>query len=216
MERTQDQIDKIKITLPQIRLERYKKSNTDSFDQCIERYLWNLDLCEATYTSLHMYEIALRNNLDNHLTNKYKKANWFDMGWIGDKDKDRITHVENKIRALNKIPTRDRIISELPLGFWTDLFSNYYERELWQKNDPLKSIFPYIPRSEKVIGKISRMVNSIRIFRNRVFHHECIIHMDFNKQHDEILKTIGWMNDEIHKIAIIKSRFNDVSKFEPI
>jgi len=44
--------------------------------------------------------------------------------------------------------------------------------------------------------------------RNRVFHHERIIHWnDLDEQHREILELIAWMSPELHDLALALDRF---------
>lgn len=64
----------------------------------------------------------------------------------------------------------DKLVSVLSLGFWVDMFSSH---SFLSGNQTLLKIFP---NKEKGIGRriVHKELDKIRIFRNRIAHHEAI------------------------------------------
>ena len=53
-------------------------------------------------------------------------------------------------------------------------------------------------------------ISRIRKLRNRIAHHEPIIHWNLPKYHEEILKVTRWLSPVAEKWTRHHSRFNDV------
>jgi len=69
-----------------------------------------------------------------------------------------------------------RMVAELSFGFWTSLLDVRYERSnvLWPHL--LRPTFPRMRNRDRKRKTISARINSIRLLRNRVSHHEPIWH----------------------------------------
>ena len=68
--------------------------------------------------------------------------------------------------------------------------------------------FPHAPRGERDLKKLDARWRRIRDLRNRVFHHERIIHFaDLAAQHSTILETIGWISPELLDMTRAIDRF---------
>lgn len=47
--------------------------------------------------------------------------------------------------------------------------------------------------------------------RNRVFHHERIIHWkDLKQQHEQLLGAIKWISDDLYELALVLDRFTPI------
>jgi hypothetical protein len=211
---SQDQMENLLLAIPAVRLKSYAGKPNDDLHKMLSRYVWNTQLCESLYPSLHYFEICLRNCVNTLVVNAKGTQTWFDQGWLGPVDQHKITDAITKISGNGKQPIPTRVISELSLGFWVNLFSNYYERELWQKGDPLKKVFPNAPRAERSLVGISKRLVRIKDFRNRVFHHEPIINRDFNAEYEIIMSTILWMNQTVLQVTKGISNFPLVAEFK--
>ena len=107
---------------------------------------------------------------------------------------------QSRITRRAEIITSDKIVSELNLGFWVRLFNSEFERILWKD---LRRSFPYMPKQDKKRHKISTPLNSIRNFRNRIYHYEPIS-WDFNelsKIHKEIYLLLHWINKDLPSLV---------------
>jgi hypothetical protein len=58
---------------------------------------------------------------------------------------------------------------------------------------------------------IKRDLERIRDLRNRIFHHERVIHWrDLRDQHQMIRNYLAWMNPEIERLATLVDNFPSV------
>ena len=74
-----------------------------------------------------------------------------------------------------------------------------------------KTAFPKAPKSDRNIQRLAAKWQKVRNLRNRVFHHERILHwQDIEAQHDEMLKLIGWINPELEQLTRMLDRFTEV------
>ena len=68
--------------------------------------------------------------------------------------------------------------------------------------------FPHAPAAEQYLSKLDKRWLEIRDLRNRVFHHERILHWrDLDVRHQAILEIIAWMSPELHDLANSLDRF---------
>jgi hypothetical protein len=160
-------------------------------------YLENIKLSKDFYIHLSIIEISFRNSLNQFLIDK----NWLTRNDILQLDAQR--NIQNSIQILHqqkKQVNNDNLIAELNFGFGVRLFTKAYCSYL-RYND-LKQIFPNILSSkDKKINRhyIFTKLNHIRLFRNKVFHHDKIISkIEYQNMIDEIL---SYFNDEIVKIT---------------
>ena len=189
-------MDKIRLEklFSEERLKPYYKRLTDH-NEAINLYKVNIQLSESFYTSLSVLEITLRNAIHQSCKRHFKDDYWFKNKL----PKDLVAYVtdtENKILSAHKIPTSDRIVSELTFGFWTTLFNRKYASHLWK---PLHQIFIHTPPTLRQRSEISPRLNTIRAFRNRVYHYEpiCWSLTILQERHDTILEILNWLDSDI-------------------
>jgi hypothetical protein len=65
--------------------------------------------------------------------------------------------------------TVGKIVAELPFGYWTFLLGNRYE-DLWRRS--LHKAFPYARTTRR---NVHWRIDTIRLLRNRIAHHEPIL-----------------------------------------
>jgi hypothetical protein len=176
----------------------------------LARYLLNLALCESLYSPLQLCEVALRNSLHRHLTNLVGQEDWFDSAsfrlapWA----REEVLKAKDKIARSNRPVTPGRVVAELQFGFWTSLFEAQYEGRGGFLPSGIKEVFPRLPKSLHNRKGLKRTLETIRMLRNRVFHHERIIHWsDITEQHASIVEVISWITPELHEMALALDRF---------
>lgn len=176
-----------------IRLSHYK-----DFDE----YKQNIKDSEEYYILLSIFEISLRNSIDNYFRKKISN-DWLNSQILHHDTKQRIIESKNKIYQRKEKISHDKIIAELPFGFWTSLFRKSYSN-LFRIKD-IKNIFPNIPKkSEKLITRyiLDKELNKIRKFRNRVFHYERIINKDESTNiKEDIYSLLIYFDEEIYLFA---------------
>lgn len=195
-----------------ISTERFDAYCRDGADECttFARYLWNMAVCESLYSPLQMGEIALRNAIHNALSLHYGTAAWYETAPLINYTRDEINKAKTKILQRKKTFLPGDIVAELQFGFWTSLFGNAY------KNSPipaviLKHALKNCYKSEKSIDAQKKRWDMIRELRNRVFHHERIIHWkDLEQQHEQLLGAIKWISDDLYELALVLDRFTPI------
>jgi hypothetical protein len=199
----------IKESISSERLEAYCK---DGADECttLARYLWNIAVCESLYSPLQIAEIALRNAIHNSLSTHFGSTEWYERTPLREYESDQIAKAKCQIKKSKKAFISGDIVAELQFGFWTSLFGNTY------KSSPipaviLKHAIKNCYKSEKSIDAQKRRWDMIRELRNRVFHHERIIHWkDLKQQHEQLLGAIKWISDDLYELAIALDRFKSI------
>jgi len=157
------------------RLNKYLKACGGDSAAALTLYRHNIKLCQKCYGILNVFEIVLRNAINEH----YKK-HFADTDWIRHQiapggmleNHPQKGGVEKTIAELEKVGkyTNDRVVSSVTFGFWTHLFSR---RPFALGGQSILQIFP---ERTKGLGQraIYNELQDIKTFRNRIAHHEAI------------------------------------------
>ena len=174
----------------------------------LARYLLNMALCETLYAPLQFAEVALRNALHACLTARCGTAGWYDVvpslpAW----QQKQLSEARQKLQTHGKPVTPGGMVAELQFGFWTGFF-NKSHGGTGLGHALASQAFAHAPRSERDMKKLDARWKRIRDLRNRVFHHERIIHWtDLDAQHAAILEIVGWMNPPLRDFARVLDRY---------
>lgn len=205
--------DKIQPALAVERLDAYRQDGAEPA-VTLARYLWNMALCESLYSPLQMVEIALRNAIQRSLEDQFKSPQWYDVRecWLllSPAQQSQIHESRHKLTRQNKPLNPGRIVAELTFGFWTAFFNKRcaQNRNIIQLT---ARAFHSAPKYQRDMRSLNRRLTALRELRNRVFHHERIIHwVDLDIRHADLLETIGWISPELHELARVLDRFRAV------
>jgi hypothetical protein len=160
-----------------------------------------------------MAEIALRNSLHHFLSARLHGSAWYDVvSGLPSWQQEQLGDARQKLLAAGKSVTPGRMVAELHFGFWTGFFNKCHART--GLGHALASrAFPHAPRSERDLRKLDARWKRIRELRNRVFHHERIIHWaDLESQHAALLEVIGWASPELAQLAVALDRFTAIRR----
>jgi hypothetical protein len=143
----------------------------------------------------------------------YGTDTWYDKAELLPWAHEQVGNAKKKIAKARHSITSGRVVAELHFGFWTSLFEDHYERKTSFLPRGIKKVFPELPKSQHNRKKIKSRLEGIRILRNRVFHHERIIHWtDLENQHGRIIETIGWISPELEEMSLKLDRFMETHK----
>jgi hypothetical protein len=179
----------IKKYLSAARLIRYEQACHSNQRKVLKMYQANLKLSQAFYPLLSLFEVVLRNALNEELTRHFSN----DPEWLKNQVNHFMSHPSltyydqrsgqnrtNDIlkRSVIKIVRRTsgnvsqgKIIADLNLGFWTELFETTHYRIL--QGVPIQIFSNLSSGTNRRI--INQKLERIRIFRNRVYHNEPVV-----------------------------------------
>lgn len=155
------------------RINKYANACFGNKRKTTQLYRYNLRLCQRFYGTLNLFEVMLRNAINEHYTAYFSNPDWIvdqaDKGKLLEYNKDEIKQTETSYRRRG-IYSNDKMVASLTMGFWTKLFS---KKRYKRGGKTLLRIFP-----NKLKGKsqadIYKDLSHIREFRNRIAHHEPI------------------------------------------
>jgi len=195
--------------------ERLSAYGQDQPGPCtvMARYLWNIAICESLYSPLQMFEVALRNAIHNAMSALCGADTWYDTATLTPWGYQQVGDAKQKIAKAGKPVTPGRVVAELHFGFWTSMFEDHYERDSPFLPAGIKKVFPQLVKSLHNRKGIKARLERIRQLRNRVFHHERIIHWkDLPDQHAGIIETLGWVSPELSEMVLKLDRFLETHK----
>ena len=162
-------------------------------------YSENLVFSQNAYIPLSILEVALRNALNNHLSNKISDI-WYEDDFLTKDSIEKVSQAKSLLIKRRERIDKEKIIAELSFGFWVNLFKKPYDKKL-RIND-IKTIFPNLPsKDEKLINReiLFSKLNHIRNFRNRVFHYEKVLNKDnYNNINEDVFEIIKYFDNELY------------------
>ena len=194
------------------RLNRYFTQYPDNEAKAIYLYEANIILSEALYTPLSLLEVSLRNKISIELQHKFGRPDWYAEWYKHPVMCHAWNEINTSIRHLHedrKLIVPDKIIASLMFGFWTSLFNDRYERELWGH---LRFVFPFMPKAIRQRKNISGPLNDIRrALRNRIYHNEPVVFnlKSLHTHYTNILQLLDWMGADLLAYNKIRDRFTN-------
>jgi hypothetical protein len=200
------------------RLSLYRERTHGDEEKAEELYRWNTELAVLFYDPLQCLEVTLRNQMDQRILIKRLGTDWYlSDRWRGQRERNALDCVKERLNGevgrrrlndrlndrlklwfLHVLPTgfeRNNVIAELPLGFWCNLISPFYERLLWQ-NQNLQLLFPFAGGS-LTLREAQDEFNKVLTFRNNVAHYEPIFFNDLSSMYNLVKELTGWISLEM-------------------
>ena len=189
--------------------EKYISKSRLSNYSSLKEYKENILFSKSFYIPLSILEVSLKNSLDDYLIDTIGKDWLFEKSFIKPQlqikidNAIKILNQNNKLYLKNKQINHNNLVSELSFGFWMMLLKKPYQQYL-RYND-LKQIFPNLPSSKnKSVNRhfVFTKLNNIRLFRNKVFHHDKIISKgEYQNMMDEIYDVLSFFDTKIVEIV---------------
>lgn len=205
------------------RVDRYLLATGKSTSKAVKLYKANLKTSQAFHPLLGVFEVVLRNRLNDILSSHFTDPDWIlnqKAGFMSDPSlrftykrtgqtktndffKKEINKAEKRLLKTGTPITSGKIIAEQTLGFWTDLFEVHHYRLL--RGKPIQ-IFNSLP-SGHGRKEVNEELDKVRRFRNRINHNEPICFkgnkVDFSETlevHKSITNLLTWIDPEIIKL----------------
>jgi len=174
-------------------------------------HLFNTALAESLYPSLQMAELALRNQIDHALCTHTDRPDWFHAQLRLAPNQDaRLKNLIHELALQGRLATNGSVVSALPFSFWTGFFNKFHAQSgLGHKL--ARQVFMNAKPFQRDLRLLDSRWTQLRILRNRVFHHERIVHRtDLSATHAMLVETIHWMSPELGWMSSRVDRFNSV------
>lgn len=151
-------------------------------------YSYNIQLSADFYASLHMLEVALRNKVDDALTQAHG------TGWMHSTavlvetyQQGCVAQAQATLQREGKAATHSQMIAELNFGFWSSLFGRS-SNHLWG------TFRPIFQTQGVKRALISGKLRDLRRLRNRIAHYEPILAQPIAVLHQDTLNLTAWMS----------------------
>ena len=174
------------------RLSTYLNAENNDLEKALELYIKNIEISAAFLVPLQGLEVSLRNSLNRTIINYYGTDDWFGQIPVNDGAKKLIRKTKNTVRKNHSNPQTSHVIAELPFGFWLALLNKEYHQTLW-----IPFLHKSFPHAGKPRSDIHSHLDHIRIFRNRIAHHEPIFTRHLEQDYKSILLALGWICPDI-------------------
>jgi len=183
------------------RLAKYITHAQGDQRKAMHLYCWNTAASAAFYGPLQGLEVALRNALHRALSGAYG-PNWFDNPncLLDFKARRQIEQAKDEVRKGGYAVDPPHIVATLSFGFWVSLLGKggnldqssrkaEYEMRLWRPH--LRASFPNLSVGDR--RAVHAPLDYLRVFRNRIAHHEPIFSRHLEKDYESILDVTGWI-----------------------
>lgn len=181
------------------RLRPYLDACSGNSTYAVRLYTWNLEVSAAFWGEIHVLEVTLRNAIHEQLTHRYRRDDWW---------QDRRAKLHHAMRsqldhaigeAANTATKKKRpavagdVVAALSLGFWSGFTGSgkglQYETLYWQP-----ALHKAFPNYDGQRANLSKSLESIRLFRNRIAHHEPIFRRHLAADHQSIVRVAGYLS----------------------
>lgn len=174
------------------RFSTYRDAVGGDLAKAMTLYDWNLELAAALWADLQRLEVALRNAMNDRLTEQFGK-HWYDRpGLLPDERQVDVAKARSRLERRQQPKTQGRIVTELSFGFWRFLLIGRLEPRLWRT--ALYRAFPHLKSKRKVL---ERKENRLHELRNRISHCEPVFNRDISADLHAIEAVAGWIDPEL-------------------
>lgn len=194
------EIDTLEQSLSLERFNGYVQRANGDRTMAVRLYERNTRLSESLYGVVQGLEVCLRNSIDRVLRSACG-PNWYDQPMaLKYPLPEKLQSAKDSVLRQGKLLTPGRVVAELSFGFWTALIGRKYEKRLWvpylHKAFP-NAFFPVAHPGKKPAAldrpDIAERLETIRQLRNRIAHHEPILHYELESEHCKIVEATSWI-----------------------
>jgi hypothetical protein len=177
-------------------------------ERAVDLYTLNARLSEALYTPLHIVEVTLRNRIHGVMSAAFGAA-WYDLSehHANPRQPEMLAKARNDLAEAGKDDAPGRVVAALTFGYWTAMLGKEYEN-LWQRK------LHGIARRDDGKGlsrkALSTPLTRMRLLRNRIMHHEPILHWSLPEHHDGMRQVTRWLSIPAADWCESVDRFSEV------
>lgn len=191
------------------RFAPYLRSTDGDHDAAVALYVWNARISSVMMETLHHVEVLLRNAIDAQFTpidpSARPRDTWLeDASILNAASRKKVAETISRISREGKTPTRGRVVAGLSFGFWRALFDKKYSG-LW-----VAHLHHAFPGGSGDRAQIAAVMSNLVPFRNRIAHHETIVHRPVQSHFDEMLQLATYIDGAAGEWIRSVSRFDAV------
>ncbi|MGK2285501.1 Abi family protein [Pedomonas sp. V897] len=196
------------------RLGRYLDWANGNPAAAFKLYTLNSQLSEALYIPLQALELALRNRIHEAMSLQFGEDWLLAPGrCLHERQMQKVRRALEELTVNRKAHTPEQVLATLSFGFWTALLGKDYE-DIWRA--ALYRIARK-PDGRRVSRKsLSAPLATIRKLRNRIAHHEPILHYNLPRHHADTRQLIGWLSPEAEQWCAGCDRFPALYQENPV
>jgi hypothetical protein len=187
---TNSEFDAVERLLSAERFSTYIGHAGGDRSRAFRLYIHNLRLSSSLFECVGGLEVALRNSVHLTLTRAFHSDAWYDrvpFQWLRH-ESAALQKAKDQIRFRKRQPVPSQVIAELTFGFWCGLTGKHYSSTLW-----IPHLYKAFPNRRPGHRDAHWRLNGIRALRNRIAHHECILHLDLAREYANVLDTLDWI-----------------------
>jgi hypothetical protein len=189
-------------------LKRADGDRTLAFDL----YLWHARIAGASLTTLHHFEVALRNAIDRQLgagepQTPIERSWLLDSGTLSPQGIVKARAVLSRLEREGYPREHPQIVAALPFSFWKGLFARRYE-QLWRTH--LRHAFPGVGLRREILEPLT----NLHLWRNRIAHHDSLLGQDLERRLEEMIGVANaidpacgqWLATHTEMTALLQQR----------
>ncbi|MET4691909.1 hypothetical protein [Sinorhizobium fredii] len=202
----------ISATVSTPRMSRYATIIGTDKRLALRLHTWNAAVAASLLPTLHLAEVAIRNFALQRIKAFYKNPRWYEcpklirkLGGANSQMAMLLARAyQDEVQAGRSGDLSNFITSELPFGFWVNVFTSKFSNELWSR--PLHTYSTSIPRGA-TLPTLHDGVDNVRAFRNNVAHHKNIICKPVEQNFERTLEVLSWFCKSSSEFARQTSTF---------
>lgn len=178
------------------RFASYLQASGNSLEAALELYRWNLEVSAAFMGPLHLCEIAVRNGIA-YAVEAVHGSDWpWTEGFIRSLQEGSRYNAKRDLRECAQ-PRRaaGQVIVDLKFIFWEKMMTSRFRRSIWRHHFP--TAFPEYDSTFSVNDARAACrvdLEHVRMFRNRIAHHEPVFTRDLQDDLERISRLLRWRN----------------------
>jgi hypothetical protein len=199
-------------------MSTYLGATSSDLEHALELYAWNAQVSAALMLPAHFAEVAVRNVVDEALTDVYgAKWPWDPAFELSVPAPGRGYNPRGDLMSTRREhTTTGKVIADLKFVFWEKMFTARHDVRVW--NSRILTLIPNAPAgltAKELRLRVMTDLEAIRRLRNRLAHHEPIFSRDIGQD-------LGVMLDLVemrcaHTVAWVRSmeQVTDLLKTKP-
>lgn len=195
------------------RMERYEQWSKASGQPTHALYQLNTMLSKELYVALQTVEVALRTHMHRAAAGVHGER-WVitPASFLDGAQRARIAKVKRRL-SYKAALTPDDVVAGLSLEFWTTLFGRAYDPE-WRStfHRTFRKAARTADGQKLTRADVARSLDMLRSLRNRIAHHEPILHRPLADAYGNCETMLDWLSVDarawLHKVCNFQAIFH--------